>query len=551
MSILIIYNPELIVIPQSALNYLEENTSKTYILQSNQDIRNSILSGYTNGIRKFILATSSQEIINICDLIEKYDDAMFISPSSTVISLRGKYQNLYFTSASNYYITLVASTNVFGCLVYDNASDPFVSEIIDIFKSYSIPVFDIMDSGWRSYTVLFTVSITQNIWNLINLYNDPNVLYNIFCFEIPTPNNYQPTSNIKGITLISPNPTAQPLPNSYWNYISRIPNFSQTSNTAAILPILIQQSWNLLQGSNIISNTLQINGAIYSRYIPLFNIDIKYNLDNNNLTCCNKYILLVDKSYYSKYTIDNISFLRNIIIEYKITSNISKSVSKYWTKGYRQFILDAPSTEIIAVQRLCLEGLFICTRSGDPTIRHAQSRFLYMVIDDNYMIYDRIQSLYKVTQSNAVSILGHDNNVNIINFKQTLDSLGFNNVPFNRYKTIPISTRLIEIVGNDDEYQECLSYFTENKDKYPQLFSIRRYGNYITEVQSKILKDVGFTIFTVDSNYNSSQPFLDSTYSELSRPTYLFNQIAFYYLGYVLLNFTSLFLFKFGYLIDI
>lgn len=556
-TVVLIQNPQIQTLPDDALKYLTSKSLFELIIYDNSDTKNTILNEYSKGVRHFILSLTSEEIIMISDILNQLLDAKFVAVQSTLQTLRGTFKNVYFTSASNIYIAYIANLfqSLNACLVYDYETNPYIIEVIDIFKKAGIPTFKFDDSGWKSYALLVLASLDKNIWTIVNDNVDPDRQYNIVSLQAYPDPNLVFAPNIIAMNIAFPDATVQSQQNSYWNIISN-PNakFSMTANYSNIYPLLLNVDWDTLIKFNFMSLNNFTNGFYVSKYLLKSNIKLKYNLCNRYVNVCPKYIWLIDASYVTDWVINNLNYLKKTlptIKRIKISTNISCDVCYYWNKGYRNFILDAPSNLVREVQKINLkQSFFVCPRSTDPTLRKIGGNCVFSLIDDNSFVNDLISTINSATLNRLYCVIGTSNNINIPLFVKQLDINGVKHVMIDELDSIPDDTVAIISVGNDSDFQKVFNYILNNT-RFSQLTLIKKYGSYVNETQNAILLERGIQPDVSLINYNSSQPFLDSKYSELSRPPYLSNITFFLQLSNMLFAFNPKFLFDFGYYIDI
>lgn len=166
------------------------------------------------------------------------------------------------------------------------------------------------------------------------------------------------------------------------------------------------------------------------------------------------------------------------------------------------------------------------------------------------MVETSINSINIGSLGNTVCIMGTSNNIDIPSFKQQLSKYHISYFNISELNKIPSSTVVIISVGNDDDFSTVVNYVINNRGTLPALNSVYEYGLYSNQTQIDILKSLGITSYPL-INYNSSQPFLESLYSTISRPLYLLNITNFLYLSNILFQFSPKLLFDFGYYIDI
>lgn len=562
MSVTIIQNPAL-ALTDACVQYLSLNSSASFTISDNLNTAVTIQSDYDKGVRKFVLALYSSEILQLLPLITSLADAKFVATASTVIELRGAAPNLYFNCPSNTYIEVVAEiTSLFksiACVVYDDLSDPFVKSVVDIFAANGFATANVTDVAiWQPYRDLMVVSldVDQIIWKIIvdNLLPLPKQ-YTIFSIETTPPDYVDATINITNVAIFFPISTASSQLNSYWNIAAK-PAWTISTPWYDIVPFLTNLDWDSLIQTNLISQTLQLNGTTTSRYVKDSALHPHFNLQNPYvLTKPTGYIWLIADQYVTPYTRANLKYLKAnnpLICRIRTTSDIVHSVKKYWCQGYRQFVLQAPSDDVAKVEKLNLcGGVFVCTRSSSPTVRKPGSPFIFGLADDNTMIQDRIYGRFKTTQGKIVCVLGTSDNVNIPDFRAQLDKLAIPWVNIDQLDSIHHDITGVYSVGNLDDFQTVLDYVIANRVKFPALASVQNYGSYITQAQYDLVQQTFPTVKNfVFNQYNSSQPFLDSEYSVISRPSYLPNDVIFFDLSNILLRFPLSFLFAFGYVVD-
>lgn len=166
------------------------------------------------------------------------------------------------------------------------------------------------------------------------------------------------------------------------------------------------------------------------------------------------------------------------------------------------------------------------------------------------MVKTNINSVNVGSLGNTVCIMGSSNNIDIPNFKTQLSKYNVQYLDITDLHKIPQSTVVLTSVGNDDDFSRVVNYVVNNRSNLSNLNNVYQYGLYSNQTQIDILKNIGITSYPT-INYNSSQPFLDSCYSTISRPPYLSNLTNFVYLSNILFQFSPKLLFDFGYYIDI
>lgn len=75
---------------------------------------------------------------------------------STLISLRGKFNNLYFTLSSNSYInSLIDIALPFNVvMVYDDITNSYIQEVVNIFENAGVPTIDVNNLEWNTNQVI-------------------------------------------------------------------------------------------------------------------------------------------------------------------------------------------------------------------------------------------------------------------------------------------------------------------------------------------------------------------------------------------------------------
>lgn len=542
-----------------AVSYLRNHSRKKFILDNSLDLKKKILKYYKKGIRQFVLAVLSSEILAIKDTIAKLKDAKFASPSSTLIELRSELPNLYFTLPDDSYLINVNVNPVSGCVVYDNYENPFVKEAVTILsRDGKVKTIDVRNLEWQNYYELYLVSSTRDIWSLI-FDNLSGAEHDIYSIENYLPADVSVPQQIVGLNIVFPKSTVVSQINSTWNVVSKNPNFSISDCVTDSFPFLVNIKWELLDELFMISRSLQQNSKFFSRYLPLYNFDIKSNNNNRHITRCSNpcYVWLMDKSYENEYSIANAEYLLKTnpkLKKFRVVSDFQRAVKKYYRDGYRTFILDAPSTQIRIVQELKLkDAIFICNRATDPTLRVPGSNFLFALCDDATHIQDRGYAVKYKSDNKYYYILGSSDNVNIPLFRETLikDELKFLNM--DELHQIGPETQILLVVGNESDFQKVFELVTQNRSQYPDLFLITKNSGLTTEEQQLGLDAVNLGRNVIDANYNSSEVFFDSEYAKISRPWYIGLQTYnfTFYASNILFRLPLDFLYDFGLVIDI
>lgn len=541
-----------------AVSYLRNHSTKRFILDNGLDLKKKILRYYKKGIRHFVLAVLSSEILAIKDTIAKLKDARFVSPSSTLIELRGALPNLYFTLPDNNYLATLTVSPVSGCIVYDNYEDPFVKEAVTILsRGGTVKAFDVRDLEWQNYYELFLVAETTDIWSLVfnNLSAERHDVYSI---ENYPPLNITVPPQIAGLNVYYPKSTVISQINSTWNVISKNPEFSYSDCVTDSFPFLVNIKWDLLEKLFMISQSLTHNNKFLSRYLPLYNFDIKSNNSNRHVTKCNScYVWLMDESYSNETSLANAQYLLKTnpkLKKFRVVQDFARAVKKYYKAGYRTFILDAPSVQVKIVQDLKIrDAVFICNRATDPTLRVPGSNFLFSVCDDNTHIQDRGYATKFLTDNNYYYILGSSDNVNIPLFRETLITAGLKFLNIDQLHQIGPETQILSVIGNESDYQKVFELVTKNRSQYPDLYFVMKNSGLTTEEQQLGLNVAGLGRNAIDANYGSSEVFYDSEYAKLSRPPYvsIVNYYFTFYLSNILFRLPLDFLYDFGLVIDI
>lgn len=312
-KIALIQNLVIIILSSEALDWLTEKSVNSFVVY-NGDIRNSVRAALRQKIKKIVLTTTSNEIINIADLIIDHPDVKFVSPSSTLPNLRGAYKNLYFTSPDNSYITWIASTQKpFGfVVVYEGGNDPYVADILAKYQSVGIRTVDVTDPSWRSEPNLTVVSVTPDLWGKVFTGMIPSIQYNIYGFELYPPTNLAIPSNVINIGMFFPYGTTIPLLGSQWNYLSRNPRFSNCDQINGAYPFLLNQSWTRMEKYSLMSTIFRENSHFVSRYLPLYNIDMTVRSTTLRAKPEGKYIWLIAEEYVNRYSQANLQFISSL-----------------------------------------------------------------------------------------------------------------------------------------------------------------------------------------------------------------------------------------------
>lgn len=538
------------------------------------NFENTIINEYNNGVRLFILYLVSQQLVTALDIFKKYTDAYFICPISNVIALRNPINNLYFTSATTEYIKCVRD-ELYGFnigLIYNDINNIFIREIIDTFNfDNTIDVMNINDAvnmpTFLDYHQnLVVVTVDGNVYNKLNDYitAKPDTQFSVYGIEVFPHQNFIMPGNIINFTVIQNQQCMYPLSNSYWNYLVGNGMYNFGNSSISILPVLIDVRTDLtthikkLNDNIIISKTLRMNGALYSRYLPSFNsISIKYNTFNKNVftNTTQHYVWLIDTSQKNNNKTYNIQYTKQInplIGDVIFTDNFGGSIWNYYTKGYRLFILDGPSSMIKTVMNLKLnDAIFVCTKSTDDAIRVVNSNFFFMVSSDITNLEDKYVEEVIISHGKMQLLLGHSDNSNIDLIKKRANELGIANININDYVNLLKNNSIIHCIGTDEEVNDLLTYIKYHFEDYRKSLTLfRKNDKEFTKYQKMILQGL-LLLSDVYKPFNSAQPFLDSDYSKNSIPNDVQLYTNLYDINAILFSFDLKFLFDFGYVTDI
>jgi hypothetical protein len=169
--------------------------------------------------------------------------------------------------------------------------------------------------------------------------------------------------------------------------------------------------------------------------------------------------------------------------------------------------------------------------------------------DDNTTCQTQLARERNITNSDITCVLGTSDNINFEQFKKELDRERISWVDIDNLKSIDKNIITLVVVGNSENYDTVLDYLEVNK--YDKLTSVPVYGRYKSLKQTERTEKMGYIKSTPFIGNNSSQPFLESEYSTISRPPYVENSTNFFDLSNLILRFTPDFLFTYGYIIDI
>jgi hypothetical protein len=539
-----------------AIKYLRDHTKEPFIILNNPDFRQNVMNAYNQGIRKMILSTSSNDILNNIDLIQSLIDVMFVSPTSTLSYLRKITSNLYFTTSTSNYLNYVATgfRRFNTCLVYENSDNPYVQETIIIFTNYGIPSFPSNDPSWQQYNVLLLTSTNGDIWNNVVNSLNPDVKYNIYGLEFYSDTPITFPSNVLSVNVIFPQATVTSQITSYWNNLVRYDQFSAGPPARYTYPLLLNSDWIHLASLNLISQTSQTNTYYIARYLPIVPVPTYYNTHNNNIPAHACYIYIVSRQYVDPFSTANIEYIKKVnpylckIVE---TDDLVKSVMKYYKRGTRAFLLNAPSDAIAEVEKLKLRNaFFICTRATSQTVRKPGSPFTFALINNEVQVIDKVVPINNDFNKLLTVVLGTSDNINIPLLKAQLTALGINYINVDDINELPRDRLGLLIVGTDPEYQRVFDFIVNHRDQFPLLASMVRWDGNITNAQYNVLNttiDPPFSFF----NYNSSQPFLSTPFASMSKPWFEPPIFPVLNLSNILYVFSPQFLFNFGYIIDV
>lgn len=560
MIILIIINEDVVQFNREAIEYLKENIDNKLIFISDDNIADDINHHYQQGVRYFILYTLSQQILEIDDIISSKKDAVFISPTSTVLKLRGRHSNLYFVSAANNYLNpLITKISILDtCLVYDNEEDAFVDEVVHIFSTFNIPTFSINDPNisdqLASYYNITMVSTNRDIFeNIAEALNDRQENHFIFSIELVPSETFEFPKNVVGFTAHFPKTTLVPQLHSYWNIVSKNPQFTYTYPSIGCLPFLVNVQGNLmdyvgdLKRLHLISNSRIETGLLRFSYLQFVGIKLRYNLTNSYI---DKYqfrskeaIWLISRDQDNKSKLLNIQFLKHyqLFQKFVFTDDFALSVKDYYDAGFRLFVLDGPSKMVEPVHRLvCLgnfkDALFICLRATTNRLRKAGSNFLFPILDDKTMVRYHLFIQSRATDDKSVTILGSSEMTDTNDYEKYLQRNHITYASLNQLEKIPAGTIIINALYDDSEFDHIYHFLLRNRRKFDKLRFYKINDDYISLEQLRMLRTIN-----VDPeshiNYYSCQAFYDTEYSREVLPLWVMPYTDFYDVGNVIVYF--------------
>lgn len=526
MKTAVFINKNLAYLNNRAEEYLKDNV-KDFELYDDSNLVNNLKEQYDNGTRKFILVLLSSQTLSLLEWIKSVPDAVFICTSSKLTSLRGVAPNLYFSISSNKSFILTTARefiNYFSCVIYNDISDPFTDEAIQIYKIMGYPVYSLDDiKNWSNYDILILVTLSMDdLQTLLSAVKNINKKYNIYQHSIIPFKKLNVPDNVRNLAIILPKSTLYPQQNSYWNELIRNPEFSYGSTYLSIIPFLINIDIDTLNNLNIISNNLYINGIIFSYYIPL-NTQIKILYENITFDPYDENIIwLINKKQLNDYKKRNIEFILEQTKKIKrviFTNNFEKYVIKYSKEGYTNFILDGPSDLITPIMNLNMENYYICPIASSSALRN-NNKFVFMNMNDNSMVETELVYYNKINK--LVFILSKSENIDLESFKNTLRK---NKIKYyNDIKDIPkdIVNNIKMLICDKYSYDNILDNIDDIFTKFPNLYTISIYGQYNTQEQNKSLDKLRFNEnHRCIINNNSCQTFIDSQYSSESIPPYI------------------------------
>lgn len=577
-DVVVIFNSEIFNMSEEGLRYLKNNIETNFKLYeyNNSGIRNVFNEEYSKGCRYFILNITTEEILNIQDIIRTHQDVDFVSSTSTASSIRNIYPNLYFTSATISYIDIVVKSllALSACLVYDNASDIFIMNVVTKFEENNFVTININNPNISNiitqFSVIVMVSTQRNIFNQVfNITRVIDANFNYYSLELTPEDNIILPPNTSSFTIIYPLQTAYPQLESYWNINAGSKRFDAVYPAIGILPVLINiekneklcsyqtEFINNLKKLSIISNKLVENGIVYSGISELSPVTLRYNLKNKFKIRNKQIIWLIDLENMNSINVYNATAIKFNIPRIKkiiYTNNFIGNIEKYKKKSYQIFILSGTVQRLLEVKNEYEYNnnlKFICPLSTYTPLRSASSNFLFMLMNDITMVIIRFVIAKIVSNNKFVAVIGDDASYpDLKNIIKTLNQYEVPTFRIDDINKIPKDTVIIYTIGKNI-YHRMLTIIKNNKNFLPSLKSVRSYGEYITLEEYIIATELGYTADLSIIPYNSGQPFLDSTYSKNSKYDWLDPQTNFKNLSNVLFYFDIEFLFKFGYIIDI
>ena len=561
MTTIIFENKNISKISSEGLNFLRKNICQCsykkricecdidtiFKFYDDSNVQNDIINEYNNGSRKFVLNILSSQIVDLFSIIYLYNDAIFISGTSTVTSLRNKLSNLFFSLPTENSVSHFAydHSKLNSCLIYDHEEDIYVQSIIQVFADNGVPVFSIKNVDLSKPLNLIVTSIGQDIINKILDLIPKDKSYHLFIVEFTTPINIIYPSNIKSVTTISPKPTINAQINSYWNKISTQTETSQKHPSASIIPLCIKLKKEKLTNFFKVSTNLYKNSSVMIRYLPLYpSLNVKI-IDPYKLYKYNKCIvwLFRDINDNDKFNIEFTKKNNNNIKIIEKTTNFQKSYNKYYSMGYRYFIFD--DTDIGDI-KTAKDVFIICPRIFNHYVRDKYNNFAYTMCDDvvvvsNYMIAEK-----NVSDGNLYVVLGQSYKY----LESVLVTLDVKFGDIHDFDKIPNETIIIDILGNNEECTDVLNNIYNNRNKYNKITLCRKYFEYFSDTQINILNQININNDSVFS-LATSQPFLDSYYSLGIIPKKLKNTSYFDYANLTspLYDLDPNFLHRFGYIV--
>jgi len=508
---------------------------------------------YNKGTTKFILNILSSQILNIVPLIKQLSDAIFISGTSTVITVRNSSKNLYFTLPDETYLThfgeVIADINIPVTIVYDDINNIFVRNDVDIFVQTGITSVSIQNYTSESTSannVIILISTNINIISMIIPKLASTKRYIIYLIELIPNFNIVYPNNIDKVTILFPKSTVSSQINSYWNQICSDFKYLISDPPYSSLPILLQYDPNVLIENFLISTKLSDNSVFFSRYLPLYpNIKLEILSPYKKFSKCKQIIWLINKTKKNNYKIRNIEFnYKNVHIAI-FTNNFKKYVQKYYCLGYRKFVLDAPTIYLLKIP-IYQDCVYICPITTDVKFRKNKENFVYCLCNDQIIVSDLIYQMSLLTKQCVV--LSNSDNTRISDYQSYLEQNNIVYVKYSNLVKIPVNTTFIGILGTNQQCDEIINYIINSK---LSINFCRRFNNYFTSDQENKLKLYNISYDSI-INGTTFQPFLDSKYTQSVIPQRLVQQQLYNYLNIsnVIFKFNVNFLYRFGYYVS-
>lgn len=561
MTTIIFENKNISVISLDGLNFLRKNIcscsykkrkckcniNEYFKFYDDSDIQNNIIVEYNNGSRKFVLNILSSQIMNLFPIIYLYNDAIFISGTSTVTTLRNKLNNLFFSLPTENSVDHFAynHSKLNSCLIYHHEEDIYVQSIIKIFSDKNIPIYSVKNIDFNKYINLILTSTGQDIIEKILNLIPKDKSYHLFIVEFMTPINISYPPNIKSVTTISPKPTINAQINSYWNKICTQTETSQKHPSASIIPLCIKLKKEKLIKFFKLSSNLYKNSSVMVRYLPLYpSLDIKI-IDPYKLYKYNKCIVWLFRNInnYDKFNIEFTKKNNNNIKIVEKTQDFQKSYNKYYSMGYRYFIFDDMDIGNIKTTK---DVFIMCPRIFNYNDRAKYNNFAFTMCDDitiisNYMIAEK-----NVSNGNLYVVLGQSYKY-LESFLSKLD-IKFGDI--GDLDKIPNETIILDIISDDRECTNVLDNIYNNREKHSKITLCRKYFEYFSDIQINILNQININFDSI-MPLVTSQPFLDSYYSLGVIPNNLINSSYFDYINLTspLYDMDPNFLHRFGYIV--